>query len=178
MSIHTAVPFIWNGFASDYQENEKAGVVQVQEANIYALKKLPLAELSEYGTRVLTMRRWPRGIARKDIDLWVPSAGPSIALLVAWRTERMTWEQFLARYVEEQVQQEQCRVVCYEQGQPCSEVLSCRALDFLVQLAQARGTVTLLCWEATYCHRFILAQQVTQILESCSSTREGDLACH
>ena len=57
----------------------------IQEASIAALKKLPREEHATYGRRILVMRRWPRGLSWHDIDLWLPSAGPSEELLAAWQ---------------------------------------------------------------------------------------------
>ncbi len=149
------------------------------EASIYTLKKLSSEDLRSYGVRVLTMRRWPRGIAHKDLDFWLPSAGPSMELLVALHTKVLMWDRFLARYLEEQEQQESCRVVSYEQNLSHSETYTCRSLDYLARLENERGTVTVLCWEQDErCHRFTLAHRLTHMIEDGSSTLQGDLPCH
>ncbi|SRR5579884_856113 len=138
-----------------------------KEASIYTLKKLTEAERKAYGLRVLTMRRWPRGIRKSDIDVWVPSAGPSVDLLLALRTEALPWEEFLARYLEEQERQERCRVISYESEIPRPIVYERRPLDVLLQLAQGQGAITLLCWEqGTQCHRFALAKRLAALATS------------
>ncbi len=151
----------------------------IREASIYTLKKLSSEDLRSYGVRVLTMRRWPRGIAHKDLDFWLPSAGPSMELLVALHTKVLTWDQFLARYLEEQEQQESCRVVSYERDMSHSETYACRSLDYLAHLVQEREIVTLLCWEQDeHCHRFALAQRLARLIMDGSSIQQGDAPCH
>lgn len=128
------------------------------------LKRLADAEQKAYGLRVLTMRRWPRGVRRSDIDIWIPSAGPSVELLLALHAGDLLWEQFLARYLEEQERQERCQVISYERGIPQPISYEKRSLDILMQLADERGTMTLLCWEqGTQCHRFALAKRLAAL---------------
>jgi len=135
----------------------------IREACIYALKRLPEEEQRPYGIRVLTMRRWPRGVRRKDIDLWVPSAGPSVELLAALHTGQMTWDLFLARYAQEQERQRRCHVITYEQGGPLPRDYTCSSLDHLSRLECERGIVTVLCWEPNArCHRFLLKSLLEQ----------------
>lgn len=137
----------------------------IREASIYALKRLGDEDLNAYGLRVLTMRRWPQGIRRSDIDLWVPSAGPTPELLLAYRTGKVSWDQFLIRYLQEQEREARCRVVSYEHDTPERHEHACRSLDYLAQLAQERGTITVLCWEQNeHCHRFALVQQLTSLI--------------
>ncbi len=142
-----------------------------QEASVYTLRKLSTAEQQPYGLRVLTMRRWPRGIRRLDIDLWIPSAGPSIDLLAALHMGAIGWEMFLLRYCEEQEQQQSCRVVSYdEQGKPVSRDYPHRSLDHLQNLERQRGIVTLLCWESgPLCHRHTLKR----LAEALQAANEG-----
>ncbi|SRR5579883_73883 len=136
-----------------------------KEASVYTLKQLTETERHAYGLRVLTMRRWPRGIRKSDIDVWVPSAGPSVALLLALRAEALPWEEFLARYLEEQERQECCQVISYESSGASQRTLhGRRSLDVLMQLAGERGIITLLCWEqGTQCHRFALAKRLAAL---------------
>ncbi len=140
------------------------GMIRIREASIYALKGLPEAERHCYGVRVLTMRRWPRGVRRTAIDIWVPTAGPSTDLLTALRAGALAWEQFITRYMEEQEQQRSCRVVSYEQGIPHPAEYACRSLDYLAHLAHERGTITVLCWEQDeHCHRFHLVHALEDL---------------
>lgn len=132
----------------------------IREASVYTLKKLSPAEQQPYGLRALTMRRWPRGVRRSDIDVWMPSAGPSIELLMAYHMRSIVWEEFLALYRAEQQNQRTCRVVTYGKGgQPKQDDYSCRSLDHLKLLEQQHGTITVLCWEnGPLCHRYSLME--------------------
>ncbi len=136
----------------------------IREASIYALKKLSNEERTAYGLRVLTMRKWPRGVRRSDIDLWMPSAGPSIELLMAYHMRSIVWEEFLALYRAEQQNQRTCRVVTYgEGGQPKQDDYPYRSLDRLRLLEQQHGTITVLCWETgPLCHRYTLMELLTE----------------
>jgi uncharacterized protein YeaO (DUF488 family) len=48
----------------------------IKTKSIYYDRKEP-----EDGTRILVMRRWPRSIARDQIDEWRKDLGPSVELL-------------------------------------------------------------------------------------------------
>ena len=132
----------------------------IREASIYTLKKLSEEERKPYGLRVLTMRKWPRGVRRGDIDVWMPSAGPFIELLTAYHMKSIVWEEFLALYRLDQQTQRACRVVTYGKcGQPKQEDYSYRSLDHLKLLEQQHGTITVLCWEnGPLCHRYTLIE--------------------
>ncbi len=136
----------------------------IREASIYVLKKLSEEERKPYGLRVLTMRKWPRDARRSDIDVWMPSAGPSIELLMAYHLRSIVWEEFLALYQVEQHRQRTCRIVTYgEWGQPKQEDYPYRSLDHLKLLEQRHGTVTVLCWEnSLLCHRYTLMELLTE----------------
>src|SRR6266699_1931469 len=131
----------------------------IREASVYALKRLSHAEQQSYGLRVLTMRRWPRGIRRSDIDVWLPSAGTTIELLTAYHMRSIVWEEFLALYRAEQQTQHTCRVVTYADGWPKEEDYPYRSLDHLKLLKKQHGTITVLCWEnGPLCHRYSLVE--------------------
>ncbi|HUS15161.1 MAG TPA: DUF488 domain-containing protein [Chloroflexia bacterium] len=97
---------------------------------------------------VLAMRR-PRGTWLKAVrdagGVWVKEAGPSAALLTAYREGTVSWEVLAARY-------------CAEMREDRPEVL-----DQLVALATAHpaGRLTVMCWERLdsknpHCHRTLL----------------------
>lgn len=131
----------------------------IREASVYTLKKLSPAEQQPYGLRVLTMRRWPRGVRRSDIDLWMASAGPSLELLSALHLRSLSWDDFLARYRAEQLGQRSCRVVTYEGGKRAEQGYPCRSIDHLRRLEQQHGVITVLCWEnGPTCHRYTLVE--------------------
>jgi len=128
-----------------------------REASVYALKRLSEEERTPYGLRVLTMRKWPRGVHRSDIDVWMPSAGPSIELLTTYQTRSIVWEEFLSLYQGEQQTQRTCRIVTYTGGKPKKVDYPHGSLDHLKQLEQQYGTITVLCWEnGPLCHRYAL----------------------
>ncbi len=81
----------------------------IGEVSIYTLKSLSDEERATYGLRVLTMRKWPRNVRRSDID---------------HRAGRIDWAMFLARYQDEQEQQEITELVTYHG----SERIGCKTV--------------------------------------------------
>jgi uncharacterized protein YeaO (DUF488 family) len=59
--------------------------MSILQASIYDLKKLSPTDRASYGLRVLTTRYWLRGVGKRDLDYWIPDAGPSKWLLAALR---------------------------------------------------------------------------------------------
>jgi uncharacterized protein YeaO (DUF488 family) len=92
--------------------------------------------------RVLITRRWPRGIRKERIDVWLKDAAPSTELLDAHHHLGIAWDEFEARYR--------------------SEILDERrdVLGALRELEARHGSLTLLCVErippAEHCHRLVL----------------------
>lgn len=128
-----------------------------REASVYALRKLGPEQKAAYGLRVLTMRWWPRGISRQEVDMWIPSAAPSVQTLQAYREGRLSWPQFIEAYQAEQRGQALCQVISYLGGVPQQVRFPSRAIDHLRSLEQRYGTVTVLCWEqGKWCHRHVL----------------------
>jgi len=145
------------------------------QASIFALKKLPPAEQqATYGLRVLTTRFWLRAAGKRDIDIWMPDAGPSRDLLAAMRAGQLSDAEFLTRYEEEQRQATHCHIVCYVAGERvATRTLSCSPLAYLLQLGKRYGRVTILCWEAEplLCHRHRLLEVLQEgIKESANET--------
>ena len=92
------------------------------------------------GHRLLTMRRWPRGIKKTAVDSWEPNLGPSLPLLTDYRQGKIAWPALAKRYRQEMA------------GRP-------EALANAAALAKA-GDVTLLCScpDETQCHRTLLKE--------------------
>ena len=118
---------------------------------------------SQFGLRVLTTRRWLRGCARTDIDVWLPDAGPSLALLTAYRKGDVDWSAFAARYQQEQRAATTCRIVRYANGKQVSDTpVPMSPLKVLEGLQKELGAVTVMYWEDTEnqepkkCHRHLL----------------------
>jgi uncharacterized protein YeaO (DUF488 family) len=51
------------------------------------------------GHRVLIMRLWPRGIRKERVDAWLKDLGPVPTLLREFLDERITWEEYVPRYL-------------------------------------------------------------------------------
>lgn len=113
---------------------------------------------SAQGLRVLIMRRWPRGLKRTSVDMWVPDLGPSAELLKEYRDGVVDWPGFEERYKREQADQQQCRQVVYIRDQKASDEIVLRSpLQVLHDLEEQYKYVILMCWENhSHCHRFIL----------------------
>jgi uncharacterized protein YeaO (DUF488 family) len=113
----------------------------IRHASVYELRKDPRA--GDAGLRVLVMRRWPRGIRKDQVDLWLKDAAPSRALLDEYNHPGLAWDEFERRYRAEILEQRPTVV------------------DQLRQLERDHETVTLLCFErippAEHCHRVVLS---------------------
>ena len=92
------------------------------------------------GLRVLTMRLWPRGIAKSRVDLWLKELGADVANIRAWKAGTLDWPEMRARYLA-----------------GLERPAAAAALAELQSLA-VRGTVTILCScaDEARCHRGIL----------------------
>jgi uncharacterized protein YeaO (DUF488 family) len=54
---------------------------------------------SDDGERVLIMRLWPRGIRKERVSVWLKELGPVPELLRAYLEERISWKQYVPRYL-------------------------------------------------------------------------------
>jgi uncharacterized protein YeaO (DUF488 family) len=97
---------------------------------------------AEGGLRVLVMRKWPRGVRKSAVDVWLKDAGPSGALLDAYHDDGIGWPEFERRYRDEILKERP------------------EVLDEIRRLEREHGSVTLLCFErippAEHCHREVL----------------------
>jgi uncharacterized protein YeaO (DUF488 family) len=98
------------------------------------------------GTRVLIMRLWPRGIRKERTDLWLKELGPVVPLLRGFLDKKISWEQYVPRYLE---------------GLERPEAQA--ALAEVRKLAR-RGRVTLLCGcaDEQRCHRTLLKKYLDE----------------
>lgn len=103
-------------------------------------------ELSD-GFRLLVMRYWPRGIAKSRVDGWDKGLSPSKELLSALRSDEITWQQYVGRFLCEMNSRDD----------------SIFAIDLLRERVQTE-IVTLLCWckDYVHCHRTLLKEIVEQ----------------
>lgn len=51
------------------------------------------------GDRVLVMRLWPRGIRKERVTVWLKELGPVPALLRGFLDGKITWAQYVPRYL-------------------------------------------------------------------------------
>ena len=106
------------------------------------------------GTRVLVMRRWPRGIRTSRGDVWLKELGPVLPLLRAFRGGEVGWAEYTRRYLAGLARPE------------------AQAQLAQVRAAAREGTVTLFCGcpDETHCHRSLLR---AYLLDSPASRRSG-----
>jgi uncharacterized protein YeaO (DUF488 family) len=129
----------------------------IREACTTDVRQMARDEQTQLGTRVLVMRRWPRGLSRHDVDVWLPDAGPSLDLLQRYRAKEIDWSQFEQEYRREQCEQKTCRVVWYSDGERTSdETVAFSPLKTLSKWSLARN-IAVMCWENhEQCHRYII----------------------
>jgi uncharacterized protein YeaO (DUF488 family) len=98
----------------------------------------------EDGTRILVMRRWPRGIPKGQIDEWRKDLGPSSELLKQWNEGEIAFAEFRERYLTEMQDK----------------------IEEVQELARRARTetITLLCHEESedHCHRKMLKELIEQ----------------
>lgn len=64
-----------------------------------AIKRIYEPTAADDGHRVLIMRLWPRGIRKERVDAWLKELGPIPTLLREYLDERITWQQYVPRYL-------------------------------------------------------------------------------
>ena len=103
-------------------------------------KRIYAPPAPEDGHRVLIMRLWPRGIRKERVDVWLKELGPIPTLLREFLDERITWAQYVPRYLA-------------GLGRPEAQ----QAIDEVRRRAR-EGRVTLLCGcaDEARCHRSLL----------------------
>lgn len=94
------------------------------------------------GTRILVMRRWPRGVKKDTVDEWEQDLSPSLELLASWNKHQIDLKTFRRRYRQEMR----------------AQTAKIKALSKLAR----KKTITLLCWEAdeAECHRQVLKKLI------------------
>ena len=110
------------------------------------------------GLRILATRFRGRGLPTSRYDVWMPSLGPSEALLRAAQAGEIDWKTFTKRYREE----------LFLDGpiDDRSATIKNHGQKSTLRLLKALSTkqhVTLLCHcgeDATECHRFLLQKEV------------------
>ena len=113
------------------------------------------------GLRILATRFRGRGLPTSRFDVWMPSLGPSEALLKAVQSGEIDWKTFTKRYREE----------LFLDGpiDNRSETIKNHGQKSTLRLIKALGEkqqVTLLCHcdeDATQCHRFLLLKELQRV---------------
>ena len=113
------------------------------------------------GLRILATRFRGRGMTASRYDVWMPSLGPSEALLRAGQSGEIDWKTFTRRFRDE----------LFLDGpiDDRSESIKNHGQKSTLRLLKALGNrqnVTLLCHcddDATQCHRFILEKEIAKI---------------
>ena len=103
-------------------------------------KRIYAPPTADDGQRVLIMRLWPRGIRKERVDAWLKELGPIPTLLREFLDERITWAEYVPRYLAGLERPE---------AQAAIAEVRRRARD---------GRVTLLCGcdDEQHCHRSLL----------------------
>jgi len=110
------------------------------------------------GLRILATRFRGRGLPASRYDVWMPSLGPSEALLKAVLSGAIDWKTFTKRYKEE----------LFLDGpiDDRSETIKNHGQKSTLRLLKAlaaKQPVTLMCHcdeDATQCHRFLLLKEI------------------
>jgi uncharacterized protein YeaO (DUF488 family) len=109
-------------------------------ARRFAAKRIYDSPAATDGTRVLIMRYWPRGVRKEKVGVWLRELAPVIPLLRAFLDEKITWKQYVPRYL-----------AGLERPEAQAALAEVRALA-------RQGPVTLLCGcpDPERCHRTLL----------------------
>lgn len=113
------------------------------------------------GLRILATRFRGRGLPASRYDVWMPSLGPSEALLKAVQSGAIDWKTFSKRYRDE----------LFLDGpiDDRSDTIKNHGQKSTLRLLQAlakKQNVTLMCHcdeDAPQCHRFILAKEIQRV---------------
>lgn len=108
------------------------------------------AAAEEDGLRVLVTRYWPRGVKKERVHLWCKDLAPGPALISAYKSEKLSWGEFRAAYLEDFGTSVKQQKTLLEAASSIRE--QAKALG-------RAGTVTLLCTcrTSSLCHRSLLS---------------------
>lgn len=134
----------------------RASAIPHPPTNMLRIKRVYDPPSAEDGTRLLIMRKWPRGIRKDAVGAWDKELGPSLELLAEFRQGRVPWPEYVRRYTQEM------------RGKP-------ELIRALADRAQ-QGTVTLLCGcaEEARCHRSLLKRLVEEAMPGSAHGLDAD----
>lgn len=103
------------------------------------------------GTRILVMRFYPRSVKRDQFHEWHKELGTAPELIKAWKSGRITWDEFACRY----------------EAQIAADPKANATLDELARRAK-HETLTLLCSceDEDHCHRILLKDMIERRMEA------------
>ena len=106
------------------------------------LKRIYDPAAPDDGWRLLTMRRWPRGVRKTDISEWDKGLAPSIELFNDIKNGNIGWDEYVRRFHAEMAARPD----------------SIESLAALRKRVEAGEAVTLMCScpDENYCHRSLL----------------------
>ena len=109
--------------------------------NLIKTKSVYKPKDNQDGLRVLITRFYPRGVKKTHFDIWMRELAPSKKLLEEYKTNKITWNQFVKSFKTELKKNEE----------------SLLGINNLKNKTKSEN-VTLLCFEkdGTPCHRHLL----------------------
>ena len=139
----------------------------LSQASIYDVVRMNKQEMEALGLCVLVMRIWPRGVGWEHINLWLPDAGPSLALLQAYKHGEMDWDTFASHYKREQLF-DWSHAGYYKVGEGKAGLRTSQLapLRHLRELRKQHPVVTVMCRERVPdpCHRHVLMEIADEVL--------------
>jgi uncharacterized protein YeaO (DUF488 family) len=110
------------------------------------LKRIYEPPSEEDGYRVLSTRYWPRGVPKSRVDEYTTKTAPSRALLREFKHERLSWEDYVPRYLEEMGSED-----------------AVSAIRRLAEKAKSdRITLMCICEDENRCHRSLLRNLINE----------------
>jgi uncharacterized protein YeaO (DUF488 family) len=139
----------------------------LSQASVYDVIRMNKQEVEALGLRVLVMRIWPRGVGWEHIDLWLPDAGPSLALLQIYKRGEIDWDTFAGRYRREQLfDWSHAGYYKVGTGKAGLRASTLAPLQHLRALRKQHSIVTVMCQERAPdpCHRHVLVRIADEVL--------------
>lgn len=103
----------------------------------------------EDGLRVLVTRYWPRGVKKKEADLWLKDLGPSPGLIRKWKQGIIAWDEFKKAYLNEHKTHEKKKAMA-------------GLIEIMKQDRPENITLMCMCREERTCHRGLLREMLIE----------------
>ncbi len=105
----------------------------------------------EDGLRVLATRYWPRGVRKKEADLWIKDLGPGPELIKKWKQGIIPWDEFKKAYLDEHKTLEKKKAIA-------------GLIEALKQSGHKNITLICVCGDEATCHRSLLRDMLNKKL--------------